>query len=57
MDDEVERGSITLRRATRLRLPNVIIVAMVRVKDVILITYNHQVARINWLRLKIIIPS
>ncbi|MDR1041332.1 MAG: type II toxin-antitoxin system VapC family toxin [Deltaproteobacteria bacterium] len=48
IDPEIERATIALRRAVRLKLPDSIIAATARVADATLVTRDHRLAELNW---------
>ena len=52
LNDEIEQASITIRRDTRLKLPDAIVAATAWVKDAILITRDKSLLSVKWPGLK-----
>jgi predicted nucleic acid-binding protein len=48
IDQEIERATIALRRAARLKLPDSIIAASAWVADATLVTRDRGLAELNW---------
>ena len=57
LDHSIENEAIALRRNTRLKLPDAIVAATAVILKAALVTNDRTLASLDWLDLKVVIPT
>jgi predicted nucleic acid-binding protein len=57
LSPEIEAEAISLRRKTRLKIPDAIVVATAVITDAMLVTNDKAMCALNWPNLKIMDPA